>query len=141
MPQGFLRSGKIQLDHRAVSWLYSEDNNDKHLLRLLEGQIEPHSCQCTTYQNNTIEALLEPRNSVLLLHAMLESDSRPFAFPPRYPCTRASHNNVEVHAKYTDMRVVSCTEINMLLDSKAKVASLREIALSQFVFLDFEPSL
>jgi len=109
----------------TIHWLYSKESNDKHLLR----------------QNDTIKALLEPRNSVLLLYAMLESDSCLFAFPPRYPCTRAPHNNVKVHAKDTDVGVVSCAEINMLLDSKAKVASLREIALPQFVFLDLKPPL
>jgi hypothetical protein len=39
-PRGWLGTARS-----PILWLYSKENNDKHLLRLFEGQKQPHSCQ------------------------------------------------------------------------------------------------
>jgi len=52
-----------------------------------------------------------------------------------------SHNTVEVHSVNSDTRVVLDTEIDVLRDTESKVASLREVALAELVFLDLETTL
>ena len=50
--------------------------------------------------------------------------------------TRSGHAAVEVHSVDTNRRVVLDTKIDVFADTEAEVASLREVALSEFVFLD-----
>ena len=52
-----------------------------------------------------------------------------------------SHNTVEVHSVNSNTRVVLDTEIDVLRDTKSKVASLREVALAELVLLDLEATL
>ena len=47
--------------------------------------------------------------------------------------TWASKNNVEVHAVDTNTRVILDAQINVFLNTKSKVASVREIVLPQLV--------
>ena len=56
---------------------------------------------------------------------------------------KASHLqvNVEIHAVDTNTRVVLDTQINVLTNTKSKVTSIREVPLSQLVFLDSETTL
>jgi hypothetical protein len=51
------------------------------------------------------------------------------------------HDTVEVHAVNTDRRIVLDTQVDVFADTEAEVASLREIALTQFVLLDLEATL
>jgi hypothetical protein len=51
------------------------------------------------------------------------------------------HAAVEVHAVNTDRGVVLDTQIDVLRDTEAEVASLTEVTLPEFIFLDFEASL
>jgi hypothetical protein len=55
--------------------------------------------------------------------------------------TRSGHAAVEVHAVDTDGRVVLDTEIDVLADAEAEVASLGEVALAQLILLDLEATL
>lgn len=55
--------------------------------------------------------------------------------------TRSGHAAVEVHAVDTDGGVVLDTKIDVLADTEAKVASLGEVALAEFVLLDLEATL
>ena len=55
--------------------------------------------------------------------------------------TRPGHAAVEVHSVDTNRRVVLDAEIDVFADTKTEVASLREVALSQFVFLDLQSTL
>jgi len=64
----------------------------------------------------------------------------------RYSClslvvSANSHNTVEVHSVNSNTRVVLDTEIDVLRDTESKVASLREVALAELVFLDLEATL
>jgi hypothetical protein len=54
---------------------------------------------------------------------------------------RHSHAAVEVHAVDTNRRVVLDAEIDVLRDTEAEVASLREVALPQLILLDLEAAL
>ena len=51
------------------------------------------------------------------------------------------HAAVEVHAVDTDRWVVLDTKIDVFRDTEAKVASLAEVALAKFVFLDLQTTL
>ena len=94
-----------------------------------------------THENNTVEALLEPRHRVLLLDTVLEANARLLLLPPRNTRTGAAHDDVEVHTEDTDAGVVARTEIDVLLDTEAEVASLGEVALAELVLLDLETTL
>ena len=52
-----------------------------------------------------------------------------------------SHAAVEVHSVDTNTRVVLDAQVNVFADTEAEVAGLREVALSQLVFLDLEAAL
>jgi len=58
-----------------------------------------------------------------------------------YSEARSAHNHEEIHTKNSDSRVVFDTQVNVLSDTEAKVASLREVSLPKFVLLDLEPTL
>merc|ERR1711977_685502 len=55
--------------------------------------------------------------------------------------TRSGHAAEEVHSVNTDRRVVLDTEIDVLADTETEVASLREVALAELVFLDLQSTL
>ena len=95
-----------------------------------------------TYQDDTVEALLEPCHGVLLLHPVLRANARLLLLPLRYPRTWAVHDDVEVHTEDTDTGVVTGTEIDVLLDTETEVASLGEVAAAaELVLLDLEATL
>jgi len=52
--------------------------------------------------------------------------------------TWTTHHNEEVHSVNTDSWIVLDSKINVLLDTEAKVTSLREVVFPQLVFLDLE---
>lgn len=52
-----------------------------------------------------------------------------------------SHAAVEVHAVDTNSGIILDTEIDVFADTEAEVASLREVSLSQLVFLDLKAAL
>jgi len=51
------------------------------------------------------------------------------------------HAAVEVHTVDTNTRVVLDTEIDVLVDTEAKVSGLREVALAELVLLDLKTTL
>jgi hypothetical protein len=52
-----------------------------------------------------------------------------------------SHAAIKVHPVDTNSRIVLDAQIDVFADTEAKVASLRKVLLSQFIFLDFEATL
>ena len=94
-----------------------------------------------THKDNTIKALLKPCHRILLLHLMLESNASLLCLPLRHTTTRATHDDVEVHTEDTDVGVVTRTQIDVLLDTETKVASLGEVLAAEFVFLDLQATL
>ena len=66
----------------------------------------------------------------------------PGPFPPlRNTVPWPAHDDVEIHAEDTNARVVPGTEIDVLLDTEAKVAGLGEVAAAELVLLDLQAAL
>ena len=60
--------------------------------------------------------------------------------PPKSdPLASPSQHNVEVHSEYPSVRVILDAQVNMFIDPKAKVASVAEVLLLQFIFLHLQP--
>lgn len=55
--------------------------------------------------------------------------------------TRSGHAGIEVHPVNTNRRVVLDTKIDVFADTEAEVASLGEVALAEFIFLDLQSTL
>ena len=55
--------------------------------------------------------------------------------------TRSGHAGVEVHSVNTNSWVVLDTEIDMFADTETEVASLREVALAELIFLNLQSTL
>ena len=55
--------------------------------------------------------------------------------------TRTGHAGVEIHAVNANRWVVFDTEIDVFADTEAEVASLREVALAELIFLDLQSTL
>lgn len=94
-----------------------------------------------THEDDTVKSLLEPRRGVLLLHPVLRANARLLLLPPRHPCARSAHHNVEIHSENTDTGVVTRTEIDVLLDTETEVSGLREVLAAELVLLDLETTL
>jgi len=52
--------------------------------------------------------------------------------------TRSGHAAVEVHSVNANTRVIFDAKINVFANTETEVASLREVAFLQFIFLDLE---
>jgi hypothetical protein len=52
-----------------------------------------------------------------------------------------SHASIEIHAVDTNSGVVLDSQIDVLADTETEVASLREVALSELIFLDLQSTL
>ena len=72
---------------------------------------------------------------------MLEADTSSLSLPPCHPRTWTSHYNVEIHAKDTNARIVSRTQIDVLLNTETEVTSFREVAAAELILLDLQPTL
>lgn len=91
--------------------------------------------------DNGIEALLEPLDGVITGDAVGGTDSALGAAAADDTLTGAGHAAVEVHSVDTDTGVVLYSEIDVLVDTEAKVAGLAKVALAQLVLLDLEATL
>jgi hypothetical protein len=94
-----------------------------------------------THKDDPVEALLEPRHRVLLLHLVLEAHACLLLLAACDAETRATHDDVEVHAEDTDVGVVTRTKVDVLLDAEPEVAGLGEVAADELVLLHLEPTL
>jgi len=93
------------------------------------------------FQDDTIEPLLEPRHRVILGDTVLEANASLALFSPRHTHSWSPQDHVEIHTKDTDTRVISGTEIDVLLDTETKVARVREVLPSQLILLHLETTL
>lgn len=92
-------------------------------------------------EDDTVEALLEPRSGLLLPDTVGGTDTRLTALAAGNTGTRTSHADEEVHTENTDTRVVLDTQVNVLGDTETEVAGLREVALAELVLLDLQATL
>ena len=62
-------------------------------------------------------------------------------YPPSKSDSLASPSqyNIEVHSKYPSIRIILDAQVNMFINSKAKVTSVAEVLLLQFIFLHLQP--
>jgi hypothetical protein len=85
---------------------------------------------------------------ILLLHRLLFATRAPgrllnhvLAVSRHRHISVDSHAAVEVHAIDTNCRVILDAKIDVFRDTETKVTSIREILLSQLIFLDLKTSL
>jgi len=108
--------------------------------------------------DDTLESVLEPFNGLIALdlvgssnvglasatlgNTLTRSGPEKLSTPPNIILALIYlHAAVEIHSVNTDRRVVLDTEIDVFADTEAEVAGLREVALSEFVFLDLQSTL
>jgi len=91
--------------------------------------------------NNALESRLVPLDGLNLGDLMSMANPRLSTTALGNTLTGAGHAAVKVHSVDTNRRIVLDAQIDMFADTEAKVSSLREVALSQFVFLDLEATL
>lgn len=69
---------------------------------------------------------------------MRVADASSLHLPSSNAETRPAHNDVEIHTKDTDTRVISCTKINVFLNTETEMPVLREVAFAELVLLDLQ---
>ena len=69
---------------------------------------------------------------------MLGTNPRLLNLPLRHPRPWSAHDDVKVHTEDTNRGVVSCTKVNMLLNTESEVAGLGKVAPTELVLLHFE---
>jgi len=91
--------------------------------------------------DNSLEARLEPFDGLLTLDLVRSTDVGLASATLGNTLTRSGHAAVEVHSVDTNRRVVLDTKINVFADTETEVASLGEVALAEFIFLDLQSTL
>jgi hypothetical protein len=82
-------------------------------------------------QNHSFKTLLEPGDSFLLRDPVLLADWSRAALPMGNTESRSTKVNIEIHAVDASVGVILHAKVDVFLNSKAKIASRREIPLSQ----------
>jgi len=98
-------------------------------------------CVSAPLSDNSLESVLEPLDGLVTLDLVGRSNMGLAAATLGNTLTRSGHAAEEVHSVNTDRRVVLDTEIDVLADTETEVASLREVALAELVFLDLQSTL
>ena len=80
--------------------------------------------------------LLKPLHCFILGDTVLVTNSALSFLSVGDTVTRASQHDVEIHPIDANTRVILYAKINVLLDTKTKVALVREVLLSQLILLD-----
>jgi len=91
--------------------------------------------------DNTLKSRLEPFHTLVTLDLVVGSNVCLASTTLCNTLTRTSHAAVEIHSVDTNRRVVLDTKIDVFADTESEVASLREVTLAEFVFLDFQSTL
>jgi len=100
--------------------------------------ILPVSAAC--YESH-LESVLEPLDGLLALDLVGSSNVGLASATLGNSLARSGHAAVEVHSVDTNRRIVLDTKIDVFAYTEAEVASLREVALSELVFLDLQSTL
>ena len=91
--------------------------------------------------DDTLESVLEPLDGLLALDLVGSSNVGLASATLGNSLARSGHAAVEVHSVDTNRRIVLDTKIDVFAYTEAEVASLREVALSELVFLDLQSTL
>ena len=97
-----------------------------------------YSCVILVLHHDTIVLCLEPLDSILLAHSVMNTEGALRDLLLRHSATWSGDLDVEVHTVDTSAGVVLDTQIDVLLDTESETALLTEVSLLQFVFLDLE---
>merc|ERR1711976_170891 len=84
-------------------------------------------------QYHTIILLLEPLHGLFLVHPMLGANAGCPLPPVGDVEAWSTQHYIEVHAIDTNVGIVLDAQVNVLLDSKTKVASVREVVAPKLV--------
>lgn len=80
--------------------------------------------------------LLEPFHGFLLRDSVLIADSALSSLPVRHTVARPGQHHIEIHAIDPNTWVILDSQVNMLLNSEAKVTLIREVLLSELVLFN-----
>lgn len=83
---------------------------------------------------------MEPLHGILLGESVSETNYSNFPSPVSYIESGPTKYYVEVKTIDSDGGVVLDTQVNVFLDSKAKVARVRKVLTTKFVFPDLSTS-
>lgn len=97
-----------------------------------------HACLLLPANDDALVFLLEPVDGVGLRDELVVANLRAAAFAAGDAASGAGQHDVEVHAIDTDLRVVLDAQVDVLVDTKAEVAVLGEVARLKLVLLDLE---
>merc|ERR1712146_17210 len=86
-----------------------------------------------------IERLAHPFHGILLGDTVRWCNPAPLGLLLSHTSTWALENNVEVHTINTSARIVLKPQVNVLVDTKAEVASLTEVLGTDLVVGNLEP--
>jgi hypothetical protein len=78
-------------------------------------------------QYNALELLLEPVYRVFLSHLVVDTNLGRAVFSSSYSVSRSDKYNKEIHTKNTSGWVIFQTQIDVLVDAKAKATSGGEV--------------
>ena len=92
-------------------------------------------------QDDSIVRLLEPLHGLLASHLVRIADVAALSLALAHTATRTSQLHVEIHTENTGVGIVLDTQIDVLLNTKAKIARVREISLHQLVLLHLQSTL
>jgi len=89
-------------------------------------------------ENNAIKSLDEPLFGILLVDTLTRANVVTAALATVHTVARALEHHVEIKTEDTNCRIVLHVEIDMLVNTKTKVATVAEVHLLQLVLLDLE---
>merc|ERR1712168_764139 len=99
--------------------------------------VSPHDL----LQQDAIIFSLEPFLSIRFGDLVSESNSGLLSATVCNIVSWSSQHNVEIHSVNTNTWIIFNPEVDMFCNTEAKVSSGREVSLTQFVFLHFQPLL
>ena len=85
---------------------------------------------------NAIKLLHKPLHRLLASNTVRGTNAATALLTLGNATTGAAHNHVKVHAVDANARVVFQTQVNVLVNAKAKVARIRKVFLPELILLD-----
>ena len=92
----------------------------------LSHTVDMHTYIHTESTNRLSYLLLEPFHCLVFRHSVWKSNSSPLPFAISHVISRPSQNNVEIHAVDSNARIILYSQIDMFLDSKPEISSVRK---------------
>lgn len=106
---------KLFIESIALTKIYQTPTINPALLRLV--------------QNNPIVLFFEPFHSFFPCYFMRITNSASLRLSPTHTTSGTCQLHIKIHTKDTCIRIILNTEINVFLNSKAKVSRLRKVSL------------